>query len=119
MGKSPYTAALEAADEIGLAVIAISFTIVAVFLPVSFLSSIPGQYFKQFGITVSVQVLFSLLVARLVTPTLAAYLLRSHGHGEKPPGRTMRAYVGMLRWSVRRWWHALVIVALGLITFVV
>ena len=65
MGKSPYQAALEAADEIGLAVIAISLTIVAVFIPASFMSSIPGQFFKQFGITVSVQVLFSLLCARL------------------------------------------------------
>ncbi len=58
MGKSPYQAALEAADEIGLAVIAISLTIVAVFIPASFMSSIPGQFFKQFGITVSVQVSF-------------------------------------------------------------
>jgi multidrug efflux pump subunit AcrB len=72
MGKSPYEAAMEAADEIGLAVIAISLTIVAVFIPASFMSSIAGQFFKQFGITVSVQVLFSLLCARLITPMLAA-----------------------------------------------
>ena len=58
MGKSPYQAALEAADEIGLAVIAISLAIVAVFIPASFMPSVPGQFFKQFGITVSVQVLF-------------------------------------------------------------
>ena len=62
MGKSAYRAAIDAADEIGLAVIAITLTIVAMFLPASFLSSVPGQFFKQFGITVSVQVLFSLLV---------------------------------------------------------
>ena len=65
MGKSPYRAALEAADEIGLAVIAITFTIVAVFAPVSFMGGIAGQYFKQFGITVAAAVLISLLVARL------------------------------------------------------
>src|SRR6478609_2937305 len=77
MGKSPYLAALEAADEIGLAVIAISLAIVAVFIPASFMPSVPGQFFKQFGITVSVQVLFSLLCARMITPMLAAYFLRS------------------------------------------
>ncbi len=86
MGKSPYQAALEAADEIGLAVIAISLTIVAVFVPASFMASIPGQFFKQFGITVSVQVLFSLLCARLITPMLAAYFLQPHQHEEKADG---------------------------------
>ena len=75
-GKSPYRAALEAADEIGLAVIAITLTIVAIFAPVSFMGGIAGQYFKQFGLTVAVAVLFSLLVARLVTPMMAAYFMR-------------------------------------------
>src|SRR5262249_35479552 len=78
MGKSAYRASLEAADEIGLAVIAISMTIVAVFAPVSFMSGIAGQYFRQFGLTVSVAVLFSLLVARFITPVMAAYFMRSH-----------------------------------------
>ena len=87
MGKSPYQAALEAADEIGLAVIAISLAIVAVFIPASFMPSVPGQFFKQFGITVSVQVLFSLLCARMITPMLAAYFLRPHQHEEKSDGR--------------------------------
>ena len=87
MGKSPYQAALEAADEIGLAVIAISLAIVAVFIPASFMPSVPGQFFKQFGITVSVQVLFSLLCARMITPMLAAYFLRPHQHEEKGDGR--------------------------------
>ena len=76
MGKSPYRAALEAADEIGLAVIAISLTIVAIFAPVSFMGGIAGQYFKQFGLTVAAAVLISLLVARLITPMMAAYLMR-------------------------------------------
>ena len=92
MGKSPYRAALEAADEIGLAVIAITFTIVAVFVPVSFMDGVPGQYFRQFGLTVAVAVLFSLLVARLITPMLAAYFLRDHGHAEEKPGLVSRAY---------------------------
>ncbi|MDE2445942.1 MAG: efflux RND transporter permease subunit [Alphaproteobacteria bacterium] len=92
MGKSPYRAALEAADEIGLAVIAITFTIVAVFVPVSFMDGIPGQYFRQFGLTVAVAVLFSLLVARLITPMLAAYFMRDHGEVEHEPGLISRAY---------------------------
>src|SRR6266700_2185164 len=73
MGKTPYRAALEAADEIGLAVIAISLTIIAIFAPASFMSGIAGQFFKQFGITVSVQVFFSLLAARFVTPVLTGF----------------------------------------------
>ena len=85
MGKSPYRAALEAADEIGLAVIAISLTIIAIFAPASFMSGIAGQFFKQFGITVSVQVFFSLLAARFVTPVLAAYFLKHHGQDDPPP----------------------------------
>ena len=80
MGKTPYRAATEAADEIGLAVIAITATIIAVFAPVSFMPGIAGQYFKQFGLTVAAAVFFSLLVARLVTPMLAAYFFRSHRH---------------------------------------
>jgi hydrophobe/amphiphile efflux-1 (HAE1) family protein len=114
MGKSPYQAALEAADEIGLAVIAISLTIVAVFIPVSFMSSIPGQFFKQFGITVSVQVLFSLLCARMITPMLAAYFLKPVQHEEKPDGPLMRFYTRLVTWSVR---HRLITIALGLILF--
>lgn len=88
-GEKPYQAALIGADEIGLAVVAVTFTIVAVFLPVSALQGVVGQYFREFGITVSVAVLFSLLVARLVTPLLAAYFLtpKTKHHEEKPlPG---------------------------------
>ena len=77
MGKSPYQAAIDAADEIGLAVIAISLTIIAIFAPASFMPGIAGQFFKQFGITVSVQVFFSLLAARFVTPMLAAYFMKT------------------------------------------
>jgi multidrug efflux pump subunit AcrB len=115
MGKSPYQAALEASDEIGLAVVAISLAIVAVFLPASFLTSVPGQFFKQFGITVSVQVLFSLLVARLITPMLAAYFLKPIRHVEKPDGIVARGYTRLLTWAVR---YRFVTVAVGLILFV-
>src|SRR3954452_19915884 len=115
MGKSPYRAALDAADEIGLAVIPISLTIVVVFVPASFMPSIPGQFFKQFGITVSVLVLFSLLCARMITPMLAAYFLKPHRHGERPDGRIMTAYAGVVSWAVR---HRFITVAIGLALFV-
>jgi hydrophobe/amphiphile efflux-1 (HAE1) family protein len=101
MGKSPYRAAMEAADEIGLAVIAITLTIVAIFAPVSFMGGIPGQYFKQFGLTVAVAVLFSLLVARLITPMMAAYLMRPHPARPEKDGWLMRAYTGFLRVTLR------------------
>lgn len=102
MGTPPYEASEEAANEIGLTVIAISFSIVAVFAPVSFMGGIPGQYFKQFGLTVAVSVLFSLLVARIITPMMAAYFIRGKTHAEdKPDGLVMRALMSVLRWSMR------------------
>ena len=109
MGKSPYRAALEAADEIGLAVIAISLTIVAIFAPASFMSGIAGQFFKQFGITVSVQVFFSLLAARFVTPMLAAYFLKDHPHDDPPPGRILQTYTRLVTWSVRHYFITVLI----------
>ena len=99
MGKTPYRAAIEAADEIGLAVIATTFTIVAVFVPVSFMPGIPGQYFRQFGLTVAIAVLFSLLVARLITPMMAAYLMSAKdagGHGDDKDGPVMRGYLWVI-----------------------
>jgi HAE1 family hydrophobic/amphiphilic exporter-1 len=92
MGKSPYAAALEAADEIGLAVVATTATIVAVFLPVSFMDGVIGQFFKSFGLTVSVAVLFSLLVARLITPLIAAFILTRSPPEEEPEGAAKSYY---------------------------
>lgn len=113
MGKTPYRAAIEAADEIGLAVIATTFTIVAVFVPVSFMPGIPGQYFQQFGLTVAIAVLFSLMVARLITPMMAAYLMRTkdaQGHEDQSDGAIMRGYLWLVhattkvrRSKTRRW----------------
>ncbi|WP_420006250.1 efflux RND transporter permease subunit [Arenibacterium sp. LLYu02] len=101
MGKSPYRAAMEAADEIGLAIVATSATIVAVFLPVSFISGLVGQFFKQFGITIAVSVLFSLAVARLISPLLAAYFMKDLGHVETGPGPVLRLYARILDWCLR------------------
>lgn len=103
MGKTPFRAAIEAADEIGLAVIATTFTIVAVFVPVSFMPGIPGQYFRQFGMTVAIAVIFSLIVARLITPMMAAYLMRDKdGHEEShSDGWIMTGYLRLIRTSLR------------------
>jgi hydrophobic/amphiphilic exporter-1 (mainly G- bacteria), HAE1 family len=92
MGKSPYAAALEAADEIGLAVVATTATIVAVFLPVSMMTGVIGQFFKSFGLTVAVAVLFSLLVARLITPLIAAFILTRSPPEEEPEGAAKGYY---------------------------
>lgn len=114
MGKRPYEAAVEAADEIGLAVVAITLTIVAVFAPVSFMGGIAGQYFKQFGLTVAAAVLGSLLVARLITPLMAAYLLLpGAGHAERE-GPVMRLYTRFLAATLR--WRGVTLLA-GLAAF--
>lgn len=112
MGKSPFRTAVEAADEIGLAVVATTATIVAVFLPVSFIGGLVGQFFKQFGITIAVAVFFSLLVARLITPMLAAYFLKDAGHDPSGPGPVLRWYaragvVSALAIPDRRRWGAI------------
>jgi multidrug efflux pump subunit AcrB len=108
MGKSGFRAAMDAADEIGLAVVATSFTIIAVFLPVSFMGGISGQFFKQFGLTVAVAVFFSLMVARMITPVLAAYSLRSDSlaaHNDNGP--IMSSYLMALKWCVANRWKTI------------
>ena len=114
MGKRPFEAAVEAADEIGLAVIAITLTIVAVFAPVSFMGGIAGQFFKQFGLTVAAAVLTSLLVARLITPLMAAYLMRPVRPHDDRDGWVMRAYTRFLAATLR--WRGLTLLA-GLAAF--
>jgi HAE1 family hydrophobic/amphiphilic exporter-1 len=85
-GRRPYDAAMEGADAIGLAVVATTMAIVVVFTPVSFMKGMAGQFFREFGLTVSVAVIFSLVVARLLTPLMAAYLLKpaTNPHPRKP-----------------------------------
>src|SRR5688572_15409344 len=104
MGKTAYQAAIEAADEIGIAVLATTMAIVAVFAPVGLMPGIAGQFFKQFGFTVVAAVLTSLAVARLITPMVAAYFLKSQGVARHGEGWAMDRYMGLLRWSlVHRW----------------
>src|SRR3954447_23912588 len=100
MGKSAYQASLDAADEIGLAVLATTMAIVAVFLPVALMPGIAGQYFKAFGFTVVLSVLMSLLVARMITPLIAAYFLRSHGAQPHAAWKWMDSYLKVLNWSL-------------------
>ncbi len=107
MGKSAYRASPEAADEIGLAVIAISLSIAAIFSPVSFMGGIAGQYFRQFGLTVAIAVMFSLLVARLVTPVIAAYFLRAPHDWERVDRLAMRGYTRLVAASLRHRWITL------------
>ena len=100
MGKTPFEAAMEAADEIGLAVIATTFTLIAVFLPTAFMGGVAGKFFVQFGWTAAIAVFFSLVVARMLTPMMAAYLLRPVAHAETPP-RWMGAYLRMAAWCLK------------------
>jgi len=104
MGKSAYQASIDAADEIGLAVLATTMAIVAVFLPVGLMPGISGQFFKNFGLTVVASVLMSLAVARMITPMIAAYFLKSFGHAEHGEGRVMDLYMRVLRWTLRHRW---------------
>lgn len=114
MGKSAYQASIDAADEIGTAVVATTFSIVAVFLPVGLMPGISGQFFKNFGLTVVASVLVSLAVARMITPMIAAYFLSAHGEKEHGESAWINKYVEILRWSLghRRW-----MMGIGLLSF--
>lgn len=105
MGKTAFQASIDAADEIGLAVVATTFSIVAVFLPVGLMPGFTGQFFKNFGLTIVAAVLLSLAVARLVTPMFAAYFLQEHGEAQHGDGPILRRYMTVLEWTLRhRWW---------------
>lgn len=130
MGKTPYEAAMEAADEIGLAVIATTFTLIAVFLPTAFMSGIAGRFFVQFGWSAALAIFASLLVARLLTPMMSAYILKpwvgkveqqetsskpslnDQGHSalakdRSQDGRMMQSYMRMVTWCLNHRWLTL------------
>ena len=100
MGKTPYQAAMEAADEIGLAVVATTFTLIAVFLPTAFMSGVAGKFFKQFGWTAALAVFASLVVARVLTPMMSAYILKPLVGAHKDP-RWMGVYLRWAAWCIR------------------
>jgi multidrug efflux pump subunit AcrB len=101
MGKTPMQAAMEAADEIGMAVIATTFALVAVFLPTAFMGGVPGLFFKQFGWTAVLAIVASLMVARLLTPMMAAYLLKPTTDKEPEDGWIMQRYMIAMRWCLK------------------
>jgi len=117
MGKSAYAASLEAADEIGLAVVATTASIIAVFVPVSFMSGGMGVFFREFGLTVAIAAFFSLVVARLITPMMCAFFLSNKGHDEEAkPGTLTLAYRDILSWAIRNPWKTM---GAGFATFAV
>jgi multidrug efflux pump subunit AcrB len=105
MGKSAYQASMEAADEIGLAVIATTFALIAVFLPTAFMSGIAGKFFKQFGWTAVFAIFASLVVARMLTPMMSAYLMRTDKIArQRGDGAVMQWYLGLVEWCIRHRW---------------
>lgn len=115
MGKTPYEAAMEAADEIGLAVVATTFTLIAVFLPTAFMDGVIGQFFRQFGWTAAISVFISLMVARLVTPMMAAYILKAKPPKDEKTGKIMNGYLSIVQWTLN---HRLVTVILAVSLFI-
>jgi multidrug efflux pump subunit AcrB len=114
MGKAPLEAAKDAAIEIGLAVVATSLTLCAVFIPVSFMGGIPGEFFKPFGFTAAIAVLFSLLVARTLTPMMASKYMRAGGHHEEA-GRFKTWYLEKVRWALTHRWKTIGISTAGMV----
>ncbi|WP_201620320.1 efflux RND transporter permease subunit [Psychrobacter maritimus] len=104
MGKTPYEAAMEAADEIGLAVVATTFTLIAVFLPTAFMGGIVGQFFRQFGWTAALSIFASLMVARLITPMMAAYILRPEKKHVEKQSALMDWYLKVVSWTLYHRW---------------
>ena len=104
MGKTPYEAAMEAAEEIGLAVVATTFTLIAVFLPTAFMGGIVGQFFRQFGWTAALAIFASLMVARLITPMMAAYVLRPEKKQVEKQSKVMLWYLKVVSWTLHKRW---------------
>ena len=122
MGKSPWQAAMEAADEIGLAVVATTFSLIAVFLPTAFMSGVVGRFFMQFGWTAVLAVFASLVVARMLTPLMAAYMLKPMVDRDEDP-HWLCVYMKCAHWALQHRFQTLLyalllfIGSLGLISF--
>jgi multidrug efflux pump subunit AcrB len=119
-GKTPREAALIATNEIGLTVTAATFTAVAVFLPIGLMGGVIGQFFKPFGITVSVAMLTSLLVARTLSPVLAIYWLKAKPSNSPQKQSKIwlefdQGYRNLLAWSLQ---HRMIVVTLAIGSFI-
>lgn len=120
-GKSAYLAAIVAVEEIGLAVVATTFVICAVFVPVSFMGGVPGQFFKQFGLTVAISAFFSLVVARLLTPILCAYFLKNPKNQEAKSGFFQKydfegKYQRLVNWTLDNRKKTMLFAAISMLT---
>ncbi|WP_298612673.1 efflux RND transporter permease subunit [uncultured Thiothrix sp.] len=115
MGKTPFQAAMEAADEIGLAVIATTATLIAVFLPTAFMGGIVGKFFEPFGMTAAISVFFSLVVARMLTPMMAAYILKAPKEHKQEDGWIMTNYLRLMKWCLR---HRFITIILAIAFFI-
>jgi multidrug efflux pump subunit AcrB len=114
MGKPPLEAATDAAIEIGLAVVATTLTLCAVFIPTAFMGGIPGEFFKPFGFTAAIAVLFSLLVARTLTPMMASKFMRPQPH-VKPQGRYKTWYLEKVKWVLENRWKTIAVSTTGMV----
>jgi multidrug efflux pump subunit AcrB len=99
-GKPLLESIADAVSEIALAVLATTMSLVVVFMPTAFMSGVPGLLFRQFGWTAVIAVLASLLVARLLTPLMAVYMLKPRPHEERPDGVIMKRYLNAMRWCL-------------------
>ncbi|TXH67097.1 MAG: efflux RND transporter permease subunit [Thiothrix sp.] len=115
MGKTPFQAAMEAADEIGLAVIATTATLIAVFLPTAFMGGVVGKFFEPFGMTAAISVFFSLVVARMLTPMMAAYMLKAPKVHQQKDGWIMTHYLRLMKWCLR---HRFITLILAIAFFI-
>lgn len=114
-GKSARQAAIIAVEEIGLAVVATTLVICAVFVPVGLMPGLAGQYFKQFGLTVGIAAFFSLVVARLLTPMLAAAFLKAPAEAREREDPWTRRYQRLVAWTLD---HRLTTVTIALLTVI-
>ncbi|HET7319483.1 MAG TPA: efflux RND transporter permease subunit [Nitrospirota bacterium] len=121
-GEPPMQAALEGSSEIGLAVMATTFSIVAVFVPVAFMKGIVGKFFFEFGITVTVAVLVSLFVSLTLTPMMTSrFLSYRQKHGkvylflEKGFDKMYDVYRPLLALALRNRWKVIVIALLSIV----
>ncbi|WP_336648227.1 efflux RND transporter permease subunit [Microbacterium sp. MMO-10] len=127
-GADKKTAILSAVREVAMAVTASTITTVAVFLPIAFVGDMTGELFRPFALTVTIAMAASLLVALTIVPVLAYWFLRpgkpllgpdGHAidpeHEDAPPTRLQRAYLPILRWTLRHSWTTLVLAVVVLI----
>ena len=127
-GEAPRLAAIRGPKEIGLAVLATTLSLIAVFLPVAFLGGIPGRFLKSFGITMAFSIAVSLLVSFSLTPMLASRWLKPHVPGaRKPFGERVvdvfyrpieRVYMAVLGFVMKRRWTVVIATILTLVSFV-